>query len=113
MSGINVKVEDNSGAFLQELAKRRKEILDLLGDMATNYAKEDCPVDTGKLRDSITHTTDEQQGAVYVGTDVEYAPFVEYMDNRQHTNGKAHFLRNAVSQHQAEYEEIIKRELKK
>ena len=38
-------------------------------------AKPLCPVDTGNLRDSITHTAGEDQGRV--GTNVEYAPYVE------------------------------------
>ena len=38
-------------------------------------AKKDCPVDTGRLRSSITH---EVEGTVgYVETDVDYAPYVE------------------------------------
>ena len=39
-------------------------------------AKEDCPVDTGRLRASITSEVSGLEGKV--GTNVEYAGFVEY-----------------------------------
>lgn len=41
-------------------------------------AKVDCPVDDGVLRQSITHSVEEEEGMVvgYVGTNVEYAPYV-------------------------------------
>jgi HK97 gp10 family phage protein len=40
-------------------------------------AKKLCPVDTGKLRASITPVI-ESWAAGYVGTNTEYAPYVEY-----------------------------------
>lgn len=41
-----------------------------------NAAKENCPVDTGELRASITYNIQGKTGEV--GTNVEYAPYVEY-----------------------------------
>lgn len=41
-----------------------------------NEAKILCPVDKGPLRASITHEVDGTQGVV--GTNIEYAPYVEY-----------------------------------
>lgn len=38
-------------------------------------AKKKCPVDDGQLRNSITHKVDKLEGQV--GTNVEYAPYVE------------------------------------
>jgi HK97 gp10 family phage protein len=40
-------------------------------------AKRDCPVDTGRLRSSITHEVDTGEMTGYVETNVDYAPFVE------------------------------------
>lgn len=39
-------------------------------------ARENCPVDDGQLRQSITHDVKTEDGKVtgYVGTNVEYAP---------------------------------------
>jgi phage gpG-like protein len=41
-------------------------------------AKRLCPVDTGRLRSSITHALDRDAAGLVgvVGTDVDYAPFV-------------------------------------
>lgn len=49
-----------------------------------------CPVDTGRLRASIDHDVVEEGGKVvgYVGSNVEYAPFVE---------AKKGFLEQAVN----------------
>ena len=40
-------------------------------------AKRNCPVDTGQLRNSITHQIDKAAEEGWVGTNVEYAPYVE------------------------------------
>ena len=40
-------------------------------------AKKLCPVDDGQLRQSITHEVDAEDAEGQVGTDVEYAPYVE------------------------------------
>ena len=39
-------------------------------------AKRQCPVDDGQLRQSITHEVEDKEGIV--GTNVEYAPYVEF-----------------------------------
>lgn len=41
-------------------------------------AKVDCPVDDGILRQSITHSVEEEQGKIvgYIGTNLEYAPYI-------------------------------------
>lgn len=41
-----------------------------------NEAKKLCPVESGQLRSSITHEVADTEGRV--GTNVEYAPYVEY-----------------------------------
>lgn len=92
------------------------------------------PVDTGLLRNSITYAIsgkspakksykansggesgsydgtvgDENELAVYIGTNVEYAEAVEYGDRMHHENGQAHFLRDGISDHLDEYKEAIK-----
>ena len=53
------------------------DILEAGGFLVEGDAKRLCPVDTGRLRSSI-HTRKEDWNKVIVGTDVEYAPYVEY-----------------------------------
>lgn len=50
--------------------------LEQIGMAGEGYAKDLCPVYTGNLRNSITHVVDEGGGAVYIGSNVEYAPYV-------------------------------------
>ena len=40
-----------------------------------NSAKQNCPVDDGQLRQSISHTVNKTKGEI--GSNVEYAPYVE------------------------------------
>jgi HK97 gp10 family phage protein len=41
-------------------------------------ARERCPVDTGRLRNSIAIELDEDRLSGSVGTNVDYAPYVEF-----------------------------------
>lgn len=59
-------------------------------------AKRICPVDTGRLRSSITHSLEQDSAGLVgvVGTDVEYAPYVELGTSRA---GAQPFLRPALA----------------
>jgi len=81
--------------------------LEIIGGTAEGYAKQLCPVDTGNLRNSITHQMISED-TVAVGTNVHYAPFVE-LGTRKMTSQP--YLRPAVEGHLAEYEAIAKQEL--
>lgn len=80
--------------------------LEAIGQEAEGYAKDECPVDTGRLRNSISNEVDSDEPAVYVGTNVEYAPYVEFGD-ANHKTGNAHFLRNSIFNHIDHYKEIM------
>ena len=71
--------------------------------------EETAPVDTGNLRNSITHTVDEEEPAAYIGTNVEYAPYQEL--GTIHMEAQP-FLKPAVADHANEYQKIIENELK-
>ena len=47
---------------IKELDKQCEIALKSVGSTAVNYAKQDCPVDTGRLRHSRTYATEESQG---------------------------------------------------
>lgn len=99
----DVKFTDNSAEVLAELSEKIEVACEAIGGQGEMYAKEDCPVDTGRLRASISHATAEK--TAYIGTNVEYAPAVEFRDTA-HKTGKAHFLRDAASTHGDEYKQI-------
>ena len=102
-----VSVKDNSKEILMKLASAKVRALEKIGLVAEGYAKKLCPVDTGTLRKSITHTTDDD--AAYIGTNVEYAPAVELGTSRQKAQP---YLRPAATEHQTAYQKIIQNELK-
>lgn len=88
--------------------------LEICGGIAETYAKQLCPVDTGNLRNSITHAQQDERTEV-IGTNVEYAPFVEL--GYVHTSGKKiparPYLRPAAEEHGAEYKYVFENELRK
>lgn len=82
--------------------------LEKIGMQAEAYAKLDCPVDTGRLRNSITH---QQEGDVteVIGTNVEYAAYVEM--GTQKTKAQP-YLEPAVTNHVDEYRQMVEETLK-
>lgn len=132
-----IKIEDHTDDVMAEVQKRVKKALGLMGEVVEGYAKEDCPVDTGLLRNSITYAISGEKPAmstyhadkaspdgtyrvgrytqtagnandpcVYVGTNVEYAPYVEFGEKYHHDVGKVHFLRDAGQKHISELKEV-------
>lgn len=114
---VDVTITDNSAAVKAAKDAAVQRALEAIGLEAEKYAKlhlEDSPrrVDTGRLRNSISHAVADK--TVYVGTNVEYAPYVEYGTSR---NGATmmeanHFLKNAATQHSDRYKEITEMYLK-
>lgn len=51
------------------------EVLNKACILVENDAKKKCPVDKGQLRNSITHEVERTEAVV--GTNTEYAPYVE------------------------------------
>lgn len=128
---------DNSELFKSELNSAILRALERCGQQAEGYAKDLCDgfkEPTGNLRNSINHKVDASGKAVYIGTNVEYAPYVElgtgihYPGGRQtpwvykdeegrwhHTRGqKPHpYLKPAVTDHKQTYRNIIEDEMKR
>lgn len=113
IAGIEV-VEDHTREILAALSSELGRALEEVGLVAEGYAKKLCPVDTGRLRNSITHTISNERGdwAAYIGTNVEYAESVEFNEKAKHTNGQAHYLRDAATTHADKYRAIIESHLK-
>ena len=86
----------------------RDMALEIIGGKAETYAKKLCPVDTGNLRNSITHAQFDDHTEV-IGTNVEYAPYVELGTVRMKARP---YLRPAAENHTAEYKAIIDRCMK-
>lgn len=143
-----ITVKDNSKEFLKEFNSRVEKALEAVGIHLEGEAKEELEnsprrIDTGLLRNSITHaisgkpaaitsysaSNDSRSGrpggsgsysgnapsdppdqmAVYVGTNVEYAPYVHEGTSRMSPN---RFLKNAAVRNKDQIREYIKKELK-
>ena len=130
---MNVQFTDNSKDVLEAMQQAAVRALEKCGLTAEGYAKKLCPVDTGNLRNSITHTVDEEEPAAYIGSNAEYAAYVElgtgkyvsggrptpwvYQDekgnwHRTHGQKAQPYLKPAVSDHANTYRKIIEDELK-
>lgn len=130
---MTVNFKDNSGAVLSAFHAAVEKALEECGLVAEGYAKKLAPVDTGNLRNSISHKVDPEEPAVYIGTNSSYAAYQEfgtgiYTDGGRDTpwvyqdeKGNWHwtrgnkaqpFLKPSVADHQKQYRQIIEQELK-
>ena len=105
---MSVEIHDNSREVSEAIKSALLKGLETCGLVAEGYAKKLAPVDTGNLRNSITHTVDEQEPAAYIGSNVEYASYVCL--GTIHMKAQP-FLKPAVADHKEQYREIIKSEL--
>lgn len=84
---LDALLNGESGAVAKDLERRAVKV--------EAAAKRQCPVDTGRLRASITHSLDRDGEGLYavIGSDVEYAPHVELGTSRMRPQP---FLRPAL-----------------
>lgn len=103
---IEVKV-DNTRAVLEDTQRKKETALIKCGAAWESYAKQGSPVDTGRLRNSLSHEM-EGDDTVAIGSDVEYAKYQELGTSRG-IKPKL-FLTNAGKLHIDEYIQIIANE---
>lgn len=128
-----IRVVDKSAEVRQAFEDAIARALEKCGLVAEGYAKKLCPVDTGNLRNSISHRVDEDELAAYIGSNTSYAAYVELGTGKyteggrptpwvyQDDEGKWHwtagnpakpYLAPAVKDHTKTYKDIIENELK-
>ena len=116
-----------------ELEDRIVKVLEAACQLVENKAKENCPVDDGTLRASITHNI-RKEGRKYegaIGSNVEYAAYVHEGTGLYAVGGKGRqtpwtykdakgeyhttsgqkpqpFLKNAIEEHKEDIKKIIK-----
>lgn len=134
---MGVIFNDYSDEVLEAFDGACERALERCGNQAEGYAKDLAPVDTGALRNSISHKVVDSEPAAYIGTNIEYAPYKEFGTGHYSTtgggtpkekwvymgdDGKWHigkpqpatpFLKPAVANHTGTYKNIIKDEMKK
>ena len=128
----DVNITDNSDEVRAKLEEALESAGMQIGMLAEGYAKVLTPVDTGRLRNSIsfaskgssgkTHNYSDDKGnnysdnvgevtehAVFIGTNTEYALYIE---EGHHRYGGKHMLKRAASEHGDEYKAIIEESMK-
>lgn len=123
---MDITVISNRAAVLAATEGAIKKALEICGGKAETYAKMLCPVDTGRLRSSLTHQADGYD-TMLIGSNVDYAPYVELGHHQQPgryvpaigkrlvaswVEGKP-YLRPAIEDHLSEYQGILNEELSK
>lgn len=87
---ISIEGMDSVMDKLQNLVSEEKlhNALALAGEVVRADAAMNCPVDTGRLRGSITSQV--EGGSAVIGTNVEYAPYVEFGTGSKGDKSVAH-----------------------
>lgn len=106
--GFYIKT-DNTEAVKNATRLAVYRALNAVGLQAEGYAKRLCPVDTGNLRNSITHGFEMEGLTAFIGTNVEYAAYVEYGTSRTKAQP---YIKPAVQNHAGEYSKIFQAYLK-
>lgn len=146
--GVTVTYNSEVEGVLQALKNATQRGLEAIGSKAETYAKEEITkakphadgsirdaIDTGNLRNKIAHKVvgrSDTKQEVYIGTNVKYAPYVEFGTGLYATGkskakkipwvyrddkGKWHttsgqmphpYLKPAASEHTDEYRNILK-----
>lgn len=103
----SVTFTSHSAEIKDLMKKAQKNGLEAIGFTAESYAKRNIQdnrsVITGRLLNSITHKVEGD--AVYIGTNVEYAPFVEFGTSKRKAKP---YLKPACENHSAEYKDLLK-----
>lgn len=102
-------VADHTDEVIEALGVAIARGLEAIGIEAESDAARLCPVDTGRLRNSITHTIDEDEPAAIIGTSTEYALYVH---EGVHGRPGQPFLTDAVNQNADKYRQIFEASLK-
>ena len=136
-----VTFNDYSDEVLEEFDDACIRALERCGNQAEGYAKDLAPSPgkrgTGNLRNRISHKVDKSEPAAYIGTNVEYALYLEFGTGRYSStgggtpkdkwfyigdDGKWHigrpqkpqpFIKPAVADHVQTYKNIINDEMKR
>lgn len=134
--GVEIEMKDNTAKILTAFEQAVSRGLDAIGMTAEAHAKQTINdagrIDTGRLINSISHNVEEEENAVYIGTNVEYAIWHEVGTGVYAADGKGrkspwafkdektgewiwtkgvkplHFLQDAACNHSDEYKKIMK-----
>lgn len=105
-----VTFKSNKDDVLKVLDEDILAWLEAIGEDAAQTAAEKAPVDTGRLKNSISHAVVPSEKAAYIGTNVEYAPYQELGTSRG-VVGK-HFIQYGATAHANAYGRLLENMMK-
>ncbi|MBP5613472.1 MAG: HK97 gp10 family phage protein [Bacteroidales bacterium] len=122
MARIEVTLTSNKDEILEALGEQLGQAMIAIGMAAESNAKQeitkavyDTPesksgyVRTGRLRNSISYGVDIDEPAVYIGSNVEYAPYVELGTSKMRARP---YLKPAVENYAGEYKDLLEQAMK-
>ena len=122
MARIEVTLTSNKDEILEALGEQLGQAMIAIGMAAESNAKQeitkavyDTPesksgyVRTGRLRNSISYGVDTDEPAVYIGSNVEYAPYVELGTSKMRARP---YLKPAVENYAGEYKDLLEQAMK-
>lgn len=102
-----ILTENRAEELKAELSRAKKAALTAVGQQAGKNVRQITPVDTGRLKNSITHRL-QGDSAVAIGTNVEYSTYVEMGTSKMKAKP---YLRPGIENNAEQYRDIIKQYL--
>ena len=115
MAGNSIVFTDNLDEVLRALDGALETGLVKIGAAAQGYAKDNTPVRTGTLRDSIGVEVKSGEKAAYIGTMIDKfpdKPYGQYVELGARGRQGVHMLQRAASEHGSEYKQIMEDAMK-
>ena len=115
MAEKTIVFTDNLEEVLKGLKNAKEFGLVKIGAAAQGYAKDNTPVRTGTLRDSIGVEVKPDEDAVYIGTMIDKfpdEPYGKYVELGARGRKPVHMLTRAATEHKAEYKKLMEDALK-
>ena len=115
MAGNSIVFTDNLQDVLRALDGALETGLVKIGAAAQGYTKDNTPVRTGTLRDSIGVEVKSDEKAAYIGTMIEKfhdKPYGQYVELGARGRPGVHMLQRAASEHTDEYKRLMEDSMK-
>lgn len=115
MAGNSIVFTDNLQEVIKALDGALETGLVKIGAAAQGYAKDNTPVRTGTLRDSIGVEVKKDEKAAYIGTMIDKfpkKPYGQYVELGARGRPGVHMLKRAATEHTDEYKRLMEDAMK-
>ena len=115
MAGNSIVFTDNLQEVITALDGALETGLVKIGAASQGYAKDNTPVRTGTLRDSIGVEVKPDEKAAYIGTMIDKfpkKPYGQYVELGARGRPGVHMLKRAATEHTDEYKRLMEDSMK-